>query len=54
MPRPKLSLPFERRKATLKSQKLREQVRIAEGKERLRQVNEELKAMTPKKPQGGI
>lgn len=45
----KLSLPHERRKAQLKSAKLRSQVVIAEQKERLTRINSELKAMSPKK-----
>jgi len=45
MPRPKLSLPHERRKMALQSQKLRSRVRIAEEKERLDRINVELNAM---------
>lgn len=45
----KLSLPHERRKATLKSAKLRSQVAIAEQRERLARINQELKAMAPKR-----
>lgn len=48
MPRSNLSLPHERRKATLKSARLREQVRQAESRERLRNINSELAAMRPK------
>lgn len=48
MPRMRLSLPHERRKASLKSQKLRLQVRAAETREQLTAVNSELKAMAPK------
>jgi hypothetical protein len=46
----KLSLPHERRKAQLKSAKLRSQVTIAEQRERLTRINQELKAMAPKRP----
>ena len=46
----KLSLPHERRKATLKSAQLRSRVVIAEQRERLTRINTELKAMAPKKP----
>jgi hypothetical protein len=45
MPRPKLSLPHERRKMALQSQKLRSRVRIAEEKQRLEAINLELAAM---------
>lgn len=45
MPRPKLSLPHERRKMALQSQKLRSRVRIAEEKQRLDSINAELAAM---------
>lgn len=45
MPRPKLSLPHERRKMVLKSQALRSRVRIAEERARLESVNAELAAM---------
>lgn len=48
MPRANLSLPHERRKASLKSARLREQVRQAESRERLRNINAELAAMRPK------
>ena len=47
MPRIKLSLPHERRKMQLQSQKLRSRVRIAEEKQRLEQINAELSAMKP-------
>jgi hypothetical protein len=47
MPRIKLSLPHERRKMALQSQKLRSRVRIAEEKQRLEQINAELSAMKP-------
>jgi len=43
----KLSLPHERRKAALKSAKLKTQVTIAEQKDRLTKINTELKAMVP-------
>lgn len=49
MSRSKLSLPFERRRAQLKSAKLDSQVKIAEHRERLGRINAELKAMAPKK-----
>lgn len=50
-----LSLPHERRKAKLQSQKLQLRVRMVEDRQRLAQVNSELKAMKPApKPQGGI
>lgn len=52
MARRNLSLPHERRKATLKSQELRLRVRAAETKESLRAVREELKAMSPAKKEG--
>lgn len=45
-----MNLPHERRKATLKSQVLRERVRIAESRERLRRANDELRAMQGRKP----
>lgn len=45
MPRPKLSLPHERRKLALRSQKMRSQVRIAEEKQRIETINAELGAM---------
>ncbi len=38
MPRPKLSLPHERRKLALRSQKMRSQVRIAEEKQRIETI----------------
>lgn len=47
MPRTKLSIPVERRKAALKSQVLHHRVKIAEHKEQLQQKRVELKAMTP-------
>lgn len=46
----KLSLPHERRKAQLKSAQLKSRVVIAEQRERLTRINQELKAMSPKKP----
>lgn len=49
MARPSLSLPHERRKATLQSQKLRLRVRAAETKEALKRIGDELRAMAPKK-----
>lgn len=48
MPRLRLSLPHERRKASLKSQQLRLQVRQAETREQLAAVKAELSAMKPK------
>lgn len=48
MPRTNYSLPHERRKAKLKSMQIRTKVEIAEKKERLSQINTELKAMAPK------
>lgn len=48
MPRPNLSLPHERRKAKLSSRKLQLRVKIAESREQLKQVNDELAAMKPK------
>lgn len=50
MPRPKLSLPHERRRAKLKSAQLSEKVRIAESREKLSRINDELRAMSPPKP----
>lgn len=49
-----LSLPHERRKAKLQSQKLQLRVRMAEDRERLRTVQGELKAMKPVKPAGSL
>lgn len=49
MARPSMSLPHERRKATLKSAELKLRVRAAETKEQLRAVRTELNAMKPKK-----
>lgn len=55
MPRRNMSLPHERRKATLKSQELRLRVRQAETKEKLSLVRNELRAMQPKpKPDGTV
>ena len=48
MPAPKLSLPHERRKASLKSAQLSTRVKIAEQRERLQRINTELAAMKPK------
>lgn len=47
MPRPKLSLPHERRKAQLKAKQLNTRVKIAELKETLQNTTNELKAMRP-------
>ena len=52
MARSNLSLPHERRKASLRSQVLRLRVGIAERRQQLKQVNDELKAMRPVKPKG--
>jgi len=43
-----LSLPHERRKAKLQSHKLALRVRVAESKEQLRMIGDELNAMKPK------
>lgn len=52
MPSAKLSLPHERRKASLKSAQLQTRVKIAELRDRLVRINTELGAMKPKsKPQ---
>jgi hypothetical protein len=48
MARSSLSLPHERRKATLQAQRLRLRVRLAETKEGLKQVTDQLRAMSPK------
>lgn len=48
MARSSMSLPHERRKATLKAQVLRDRVRIAEAKERVKRAGEELRAMQGK------
>lgn len=45
----KMSIPHERRKARLKSDKLRHQIKLAETKEALARVNNELAAMRPPK-----
>lgn len=42
-----MSLPHERRKATLKSAQLKLRVRAAETREQLKAVSTELKAMQP-------
>lgn len=47
MPRTKLSIPVERRKAQLKSKVLTHRVKIAEHRDGLSKAREELKAMTP-------
>lgn len=47
---PKMNLPHERTKAKLQSAKLALRVQIAERKEKLRNVTDQLKAMTPKRP----
>ena len=52
MARRSLSLPHERRKASLQSLKLKLRVRQAEAREQLERVNSELKAMAPKKQPG--
>lgn len=48
MPRTNMSLPHERRKASLKSEELRLKVRLAETKQKLTGVRTELQAMRPK------
>jgi len=48
MARPNLSLPHERRKASLKSRELTLRVRAAETKAALTSVKAELAAMRPK------
>lgn len=50
MPRPRLSLPHERRKMALKSAQMKLKVGIAENRERLNRVNQELAAMKPSAP----
>lgn len=45
----RMSLPHERRKASLKSAELKLKVRIAEDRERLAAIKSEQKAMQPKK-----
>ena len=47
MARPKLSLPHERRKVSLKSAKMKHQVRVAESREAISRINNELQAMKP-------
>lgn len=55
MARARLSLPNERRKMALRSAKMKHQVAIAEHRERLRNVNNELAAMRPpRKPKDDI
>lgn len=53
MARLKLSLPHERRKAALQTQKMKSRIAVAEHKERIARVNQELAAMSPpkKKPE---
>lgn len=48
MARPNMSLPHERRKASLRSRELQLKVRAAETREQLRAVRGELAAMRPK------
>lgn len=50
MAKPKLSIPVERRRVTLKSNIMQSKVKIAEHRERIKQHREELAAMAPKKP----
>lgn len=50
MARPNMSLPHERRKASLKGRELQLRVKIAENKAQLESVRSELKAMKPKAP----
>lgn len=45
----KMSLPHERRKATLRARKLQLGVRIAESREALKSINNELQALSPKR-----
>jgi hypothetical protein len=47
MPRSKLSLPHERRKMALRSMEMKLKVGIAENRERLGRVRNELSAMRP-------
>jgi len=47
MARPRLSLPHERRKVSLKSAKMKHQVRVAESRETIAKINAELNAMKP-------
>jgi hypothetical protein len=54
MARPKLSLPHERRKMALRSAKMKHQVAIAEHRERLTHVNQELAAMRPTPPKKDV
>jgi len=54
MPRPKLSLPHERRKMALRSAQMKLKVGIAENRERLQRVNSELAAMRPVAPKKDI
>jgi len=51
MSRPRLSIPHERRKAKLKAAALNAKVKIAEHRETLDRVQQELKAMSPPKKQ---
>lgn len=50
MPRPKLSLPNERRKMALRSAQMKHRVAIAEHRQRLANVTTELNAMKPPRP----
>jgi hypothetical protein len=52
MGRPNFSLPHERNKAKLKSEVLRDRVKVAELKQRLAAKQAELRAMQPKKREG--
>lgn len=47
MARTRLSLPHERRKMSLRSAQMKLKVGIAENRERLKRVNDELAAMRP-------
>jgi len=48
MARANLSLPHERRKAKLRGAELSLKVKLAESKERLKNIRDELSAMKPK------
>lgn len=54
MARSNLSLPHERRKAQLRSAVLRDRVKVAEARERMKRATDELRAMAPKKPNPNI
>lgn len=52
MARNKMSIPFERQKAKLKASEMHLKVDIAERKEKLVDVKQQLQAMSPPKPKG--